>query len=85
MCQFGLTFPGCGRNEYCRKRTGLLTSFKPLEALSRRCPGTSPRHEHVHARGDLVVDGVRLKKAKLAGHYPAAFTSAYAALVAPLA
>ena len=70
QCAFGLTLPGARPNEFCRKSTRFWSNMQEIHRLERRCPGLSPTHQHVHAVGSAVVDGVRLSRAGAAGRYP---------------
>lgn len=70
QCAFGLTLPGCAPNEYCRKTTRFWSNMPEIMRLERRCPGQSPQHIHVHAIGNVTVDGKRLSRAGAAGRYP---------------
>ena len=70
QCAFGLTLPGASRHEYCRKTTRFWSNMREILRLERHCPGLSPTHQHIHAVGSAVVDGVRLSRAGAAGRYP---------------
>ena len=70
QCSYDLKLPGCTWCEYCKKRTRIIGNFIEVESLVRSCPGLSASHQHMHAIGSRVVDGVRHSLAGAAGRYP---------------
>jgi len=70
QCQYGLKLPGCKSNEFCRKRTTILTNIPELRDLAKLCPGTSASHKHVHAWGSAKVGNKLMRMSTAAAHYP---------------
>ena len=79
QCAFKLQLPGCLPHECCKKATRVWTNMKELCRLEARCPGTSVLHQHVHATGSVVIDGIRHSRAAAAGRYPLELCKAFAA------
>ena len=74
---FGLKFPDSKPNEFCNKKTLLLTNA-PLQSLACKCCG---KHVHVHAIGGFKHHCKWLTRSAWAGQYPVALSNAWAQAV----
>ena len=81
MCSYGLQLPGATCDEYCRKRTSLLSNVASVRSLDRLCPGVSGVYVHRRAWGHRRVAGRSVSMAEAAGHYPRDFCNALAQVV----
>ena len=81
LCSYGHRIPGANRLTFCEKRTGFAANFPEVMLLERRCPGTSPSHQHQRAWGNVRVNGKSISCAKAAGHYPPLLCQALARIV----
>ena len=70
QCAYGLKLPGSTKNQYCKKRTTVLSTLRQLNHLERGCPGVSPGHAHDVAWGSVSIGGRTYSKAAAAGRYP---------------
>ena len=82
QCQYGLKPPSALPPEFVRKGTTIWSNTPAVDTLTRRCPGTTAEHVHVHALGTAesgIPGHPRVNRATAAGVYPSSLCQALAA------
>ena len=84
QCCYGLRCEADPPCVFMKKGTIIAATCPSIMSLHRLCPGISSEHQHVVVYDYVVVNGRSCLRSALAGAYPPALCSAYAAAIAAI-